>query len=92
MRGAVDRAVAPEISRRLAEIAGDADEAFSLSPNRAILWRGHAVAEIVGGTPFAPKVRLDGELGAAAARSARPGGSKPSSPRRRVRRSRAWRG
>ena len=33
-----------------------------------MLWRGQAIGEIVGGTPFAPKARLDGELGAAAAR------------------------
>ncbi len=68
LRGAVDRAVAPEVSRRLVDIAAEGDEAFSFSPNRAILWRGHAVAEIAGGSPFAPKVRLDGELGAAASR------------------------
>jgi ATP-dependent RNA helicase SUPV3L1/SUV3 len=68
LRGAVDRAVAPEVSRRLVEIAAESHDAFSLSPHRAILWRGHAVAEIVGGSPFAPKVRLDGELGAAASR------------------------
>jgi ATP-dependent RNA helicase SUPV3L1/SUV3 len=69
LRGTIDRAVAPEISRRLAEIAADGDEQFSLSPNRAILWRGHAIGEIVGGSPHAPQVRLDGELGAQAARA-----------------------
>jgi ATP-dependent RNA helicase SUPV3L1/SUV3 len=68
LRGAVDRAVAPELARRLADLAGEADEAFSLNPKGAVLWRGHGVAEIVGGGPFAPKLRLDGELGAAAAR------------------------
>ena len=68
LRGAVDRAVAPEVSRRLSEIAADGDEAFSLSPHRALLWRGHPIGEIVGGSPFAPQVRLDGELGAATAR------------------------
>jgi ATP-dependent RNA helicase SUPV3L1/SUV3 len=69
LRGAIDRAVAPEISRRLAEIAADGDEQFSLSPNRAILWRGHAIGEVIGGSPFSPQVRLDGELGAQAARA-----------------------
>ena len=68
LRGAVDRAVAPEISRRLHEIAGEEDEAFSLNPHGAVLWRGHPIGAVVGGTPFAPKARLDGELGAAAAR------------------------
>ena len=68
LRGAMERAVTPEISRRLADIAADGDEAFSLSPSSAILWRGHAVGKIIGGTPFAPKAQLDGELGAAPAR------------------------
>ena len=69
LRGAVDRVVAPEISRRLAEIAIDGDEQFSLSPSHAILWRGHPIGEIAGGSPFAPQVRLDGEMGAQSART-----------------------
>ncbi len=68
LRGAVERAVTPEISRRLAEIAADRDEQFSLSPHRTILWRGHPIGEIVGGSPSAPKARLDGELGGAPTR------------------------
>jgi ATP-dependent RNA helicase SUPV3L1/SUV3 len=68
LRGAVERAVTPEIARRLHEIAGETDEAFALAPGGAILWRGHPIGEVVGGSPFAPKARLDGELGAAAAR------------------------
>ena len=69
IRGAADRVVAPEISRRLAEIAADGDEPFSLSPSRAILWRGHAVGEIVGGSPQAPHIHLDGEMGTPGARA-----------------------
>ena len=68
LRAAVERAVNPEIARRLADIAADPHESFALSPGRAVLWRGQPVGELVGGSPFAPKVRLDGELGAAAAR------------------------
>jgi ATP-dependent RNA helicase SUPV3L1/SUV3 len=68
LRAAVERAVNPEIARRLAEIAADGQEAFALSPGRAVLWRGQPVGELIGGSPFAPKVRLDGELGAAAVR------------------------
>ena len=68
LRGAVDRAVAPEVSRRLVEIAAEGDDALALTPHRAVLWRGHPVAEVVGGSPFAPKLRLDGELGAVVAR------------------------
>jgi ATP-dependent RNA helicase SUPV3L1/SUV3 len=69
LRGAIDRAVAPEISRRLAELAADGDDQFSLSPNRTILWRGHAIGEILGGAPHSPQIRLDGEMGAQAARA-----------------------
>ena len=68
LRGAVERSVTPEIARRLAEIAGESDDGFSLAPNRAILWRGHAIGEIVAGSPFAPRARLDGELGGSQAR------------------------
>ena len=68
LRGAVERAVTPEIARRLHEIAGEPNEAFALAPGGTILWRGHSIGAIVGGAPFAPKARLDGELGAAAAR------------------------
>ena len=68
LRAAVERAVNPEIARRLADLAADPSETFALSPGRAILWRGQPVGELAGGTPFAPKVRLDGEGGAAAAR------------------------
>ena len=68
LRGAVERAVNPEIARRLHDLAADGDEQFSLVPEGAVLWRGHSVAELVGGTPFAPKARLAGELGAVVAR------------------------
>ena len=68
LRGAVERAVAPEVARRLADIAADSDESFALAPNATLIWRGHAIGELAGGGPFAPKVRLAGELGAIAAR------------------------
>ncbi len=68
LRGAVDRAVAPEVTRRLGELSVDGDEAFEIAPDGRVLWRGAAAAEITGGAPFAPKLRLFGELGAEAAR------------------------
>jgi len=68
LRGAIERAVAPEIARRLGELAADDDEAFSLEPGGAVFWRGHPAGEIAGGGPFAPKVRLIGEGGASATR------------------------
>ena len=36
LRGAVERAVAPEIARRLGELAGEADEAFALAPDGVV--------------------------------------------------------
>jgi ATP-dependent RNA helicase SUPV3L1/SUV3 len=68
LRGAVERAVAPEIARRLGELASEGDEAFALEPGGAVLWRGEAAGEIIGGGPFSPRVRLLGEFGADAAR------------------------
>ena len=68
LRAAAQRAVAPEIARRLGTIAAEPDEAFALSPDGVILWRGQAAATLVSDRPFAPRVRLFGELGPAPAR------------------------
>ncbi len=68
LRGAVERAVAPEIVRRLGALAADDDDAFALEPGGRIVWRGVAAGEIVGGGLFAPRVKLDGEFGAEPAR------------------------
>jgi ATP-dependent RNA helicase SUPV3L1/SUV3 len=68
LRGAVERAVAPEIARRLGELASGSDEAFSLLSGGRVAWRGLAAGEIVGGGPFKPRVRLIGEFGADAPR------------------------
>ncbi len=68
LRAAANHAVGPEIGRRLGRLAGEADEAFSLSPDGTVLWRGEAAGVVAGGQLFAPRVRLLGELGHAAAR------------------------
>jgi ATP-dependent RNA helicase SUPV3L1/SUV3 len=68
LRGAVERAVAPEIARRLGALAADDDDAFALKVGGRLAWRDVAAGEIVGGGLFAPRVRLLGEFGAAAAR------------------------
>jgi ATP-dependent RNA helicase SUPV3L1/SUV3 len=68
LRGAAERAVAPEIARRLGQLAGEGDEAFALTPDGAALWRGQAAGQLAGGGPFSPRVRLLGELGPAATR------------------------
>ena len=68
LRGAVERTVAPEVARRLGELAGEEDEAFSWEAGGLLRWRGHAAGEITGGGPFSPRVRLFGEFGAEAPR------------------------
>ncbi|HVN01153.1 MAG TPA: helicase-related protein [Caulobacteraceae bacterium] len=68
LRAAAQRAVAPEIARRLGRIAAEPDEAFALAPDGLVLWRGEAAATLVGDRPFAPRVRLFGELGSQPAR------------------------
>ncbi len=68
LRAAAERAVAPELTRRLGLIATEPDDAFALSPDGTVLWRGGAAATLIGGRPFAPRVRLYGELGPQPAR------------------------
>ncbi|MBV8104352.1 MAG: hypothetical protein JO223_06980 [Hyphomicrobiales bacterium] len=68
LRGAVERAVAPEIARRLGELASEGDEAFALLSGGRVAWRGLAAGEIIGGGPFKPRVRLIGDFGADAPR------------------------
>ncbi len=68
LRGAVEKVVAPEIARRLGELAAEADEAFALEGGGVVAWRGLAAGQICGGGPFKPRVRLIGEIGADAAR------------------------
>jgi ATP-dependent RNA helicase SUPV3L1/SUV3 len=68
LRAAAQRAVAPEIARRLGKLAAEPDEAFSVQPDGLVLWRGEAAARVDNDRPFAPRVRLLGELGPAAAR------------------------
>ena len=68
LRAAAQRAVGPEIARRLGRIAAEPDEAFALLPDGQVVWRGEAAAALASDRPFAPRVRLFGDLGAAPAR------------------------
>src|SRR5580658_5279855 len=68
LRAAAQRAVGPEIARRLGHIAAEPDEAFALAPDGLVLWRGEAAGALAGDRPFAPRVRLFGELGSQPAR------------------------
>jgi ATP-dependent RNA helicase SUPV3L1/SUV3 len=64
LRAAAQHAVAPELSRRLGQLAADADGRFSLAADGSILWGGGAAGRLVpGGSAFKPRVRLLGELG-----------------------------
>ncbi len=68
LKTAALRAVGPEIARRLGKLASDPDDAFSLTPDGDVLWAGALAAKIVNADPFAPRVRLIGDLGPQAAR------------------------
>ncbi len=68
LRHAARQAVTPEIARRLGRLAADADAAFSLTPDGALLWQGVQAGQVTGGDWFAPRVRLLGELGPTAGR------------------------
>ncbi|THD60996.1 helicase-related protein [Phenylobacterium sp.] len=68
LRAAATHAVGPEIARRLGKLAAEPDEAFALTPDGAVLWRGETAGVLMGGEPFKPRVGLLGELGHEAAR------------------------
>ncbi|HYC69393.1 helicase-related protein [Brevundimonas sp.] len=68
LRHAARQAVTPEIARRLGRLAADTDDAFAVTPDGAVLWQGAQAGQVTGGDWFAPRVRLLGELGPAAAR------------------------
>jgi len=63
LRAAAQRAVGPEVARRLGLLAAEPDEAFALQADGLVLWRGQAVGQLTGGSPFAARVRLFGDLG-----------------------------
>jgi ATP-dependent RNA helicase SUPV3L1/SUV3 len=68
LRAAAQRAVAPELSRRLGQLAGAPDDDFGLLEDGTVTWKNESAGRLAGGRPFAPRVRLFGELGAEAAR------------------------
>ncbi len=69
LRNAAQRAVGPEIARRLGLLAAEPDEAFALTPDGMILWRGEAAGAVrAGGDLLSPRARLLGELGPLPAR------------------------
>ncbi len=68
LRAAAQRAVGPEMTKRLGQLAADGDEAFAVMPDGAILWRGNVAGQLEDGRAPAPTVRLLGDLGPAPAR------------------------
>jgi ATP-dependent RNA helicase SUPV3L1/SUV3 len=65
LRGAAQRAVGPEVAKRLGRLAAEPDDAFAVSPDGVILWRGEATAALTGS---GGKVRLYGDMGPPPAR------------------------
>jgi len=68
LRAAAERAIGPEVARRLGRLAAETDNAFAMLPTGMLLWRGEATGQLSGGGPFSPRVRLLGELGPPPAR------------------------
>ena len=68
LRHAAQRAVTPEVARRLGALAADADDAFKLFEDGAIHWNGEAAGRLSGGRPFSPKCVISGEMGPEPAR------------------------
>ncbi len=68
LRAAAQRAVGPELARRLGALAGSDDDAFAVLPDGLITWNGEAAGQLAGGRPFSPRVRLFGEMGPEPAR------------------------
>ena len=64
LRGAAQKAVAPEVARRLGALAAEPDEAFSVTPTGSLLWRG----ALTGQLQEAGRVRLLGDMGPPPAR------------------------
>ncbi len=65
VKQAAQKALAPEIDRRLTQIAGSGQGAISLSDHGEVLWAGKPVGKLmVGDEFFKPKIELiGGELG-----------------------------
>ncbi len=63
LRLAAQKAVGPEVARRLGRLAGAADADFGVLPDGVVTWENQAAAKISGGRPFSPRLRLFGDLG-----------------------------
>lgn len=59
LRAAASKALAGEIDSRAEKLAGSGDEAFILSNDGTIRWRGEAIAKLAGGDKvLSPRVRI----------------------------------
>jgi ATP-dependent RNA helicase SUPV3L1/SUV3 len=68
LRGAAQKAVVPEINRRLGHLASSPPEALKLLPDGTVTWNGDGVATIHGINLSAPQVHLYGSIGDGLAR------------------------
>ena len=87
LRAAAQRAVSPEVGRRLGALAAEPDEAFALQPDGMVLWRGEAAGQLCRRRiPSRPGCGCSASWGPRRRASARRGGWRPSSPPRPGRR------
>ncbi len=68
LRAAAQRAVAPEVARRLGQLAAAPDSEFNVLMDGAVTWRGQEAGKLLAGRPSSPRVLLFGELGPEPAR------------------------
>jgi ATP-dependent RNA helicase SUPV3L1/SUV3 len=68
LRAAAQRAVGPEVARRLGQLAGAPDKEFGVLMDGTVTWRGQTAGKLLAGRTASPRVRLFGELGPEPAR------------------------
>ncbi len=69
LRAAAQRAVAPEVAKRLGQLGAAPDKEFGVMMDGTVTWRGQAAGKILDGRPGSPRVRLFGEMGPEPARA-----------------------
>ncbi len=84
LRRAIEQAVAPEVVRRLGELASAGNDAFALGPHGTVTWRDITAGEIAGGARSSRACGSSANSAMKPRASALRGGSKPSSRVRRA--------
>jgi superfamily II DNA/RNA helicase/ribosomal 50S subunit-recycling heat shock protein len=63
LRNTAQRAVTPEIARRLGKLASEPDSAFALTPDGAVLWNGEAAGAVRSGVTCCIRAPTAGRSG-----------------------------